>query len=85
MLELAEELRRQIARRITEESGAAPPPSPSADHLAAADAAIAAWAEQGEEELDLHAFRPLTPLQKLLADHQEIRERIADIHDRRLS
>jgi hypothetical protein len=85
MLQLAEELRRQIARRITEEAGAAPSPSPSADDLGAADAAITAWAEQGEEELDLRAFRPLTPLQRLLADHQQIRERIADIHDRRLS
>jgi hypothetical protein len=85
LLRLEEELRRRIALRIAEESGALPLPSPSEDQLAAADEAIASWAEAGEDEQDLRAFRPIGPLQKLLADHQAIVERILDIRDRRLS
>ena len=77
MLERAEALRHQIARRLVEESGVAPPPSLSADQLAAADEAIAAWTEQGEEEQDQRAFRPIGPLQELLAEHREMIERIA--------
>lgn len=84
MLQREEELRRLIALRLVEETGAAPPPSPSADHLAAADEAIAAWAEQGEEEQDQRAFRPIGPLQQLLAEHREVVERIFDERDRRL-
>lgn len=84
MLDRAEELRRQIARRLAEEVGAAPP-ALSADHLAAADEAIAAWAQQGEEEQDERAFRPIGPLQQLLAEHREMIERIVELQDRRLS
>lgn len=84
MLQREEELRLAIALRLVEETGAAPPPSPSADHLAAADEAIAAWAEQGEEEQDQRAFRPIGPLQQLLAEHREVVERIFDERDRRL-
>lgn len=84
MLQREEALRRQIALRLVEEAGATPPPSPSADHLAAADEAIAAWAEQGEEEQDQRAFRAMGPLQELLAEHLEILERILDERDRRL-
>lgn len=84
MLQREEELRHQIARRLAEEAGAVPP-TLSADHLAAADEAIAAWAEQGEEEQDQRAFRPIGPLQELLAEHQEMIERIIELRDRRLS
>lgn len=84
MLHRADELRRQIALRIVEEAGATPPPSPSADHLAAADEAITAWEEQGEEEQDQRAFRDIGPLQELLAEYQEIVERIVEERDRRL-
>lgn len=85
MLERAEELRRQIARRLVEEAGAPPPPSLSADQLAAADEAIAAWEEQGEEEQDERAFRPIGPLQELLAEHRDMVARIVELQDRRLS
>ena len=84
MLAREEELRRLIALRIAEEAGAPRPPSPSAEQLAAADDAIAAWAEQGEEEQDQRAFRPIGPLQELLAEHRDILERILDERDRRL-
>lgn len=75
-------LRGEIAGVIAREEGAS---AASARHLAAADAAIDAWAEEGEEALDQRAFRPLTPLQELLAEHRTLLERIADIQDRRLS
>lgn len=84
MLQRADELRRQIALRLVEEAGATPPPTLSAEHLAAADEAIAAWAEQGEEEQDQRAFRAMGPLQELLAEHLEIVERIVEERDRRL-
>lgn len=84
LLQREEELRHLIARRLVEEAGAPPPPALSADHLAAADEAIANWAEQGEEEQDQRAFRPIGPLQELLAEHLEIVERIVDERDRRL-
>lgn len=84
MLRREEELRLAIAQRLVEETGAAPPPSPSADQLAAADEAIAAWTEQGEEEQDQRAFRPIGPLQKLLAEHRAVVELIVEMRDRRL-
>lgn len=76
-------LRRAIASAIARDEGGGDQPSPG--HLAAADAAIDAWAEEDEEALDQRAFRPLTPLQELLAEHRALLERIADIQDRRLS
>lgn len=85
MLDRAEQLRQEIASRLVEEAGAPRPPSLSADHLTAADEAIAAWAELGEEEQDQRAFRPIGPLQQLLAEHREMVERIAELQDRRLS
>lgn len=84
LLQREEELRHQIARRLAEEAGAPRPPTLSAEHLAAADEAIAAWAEQGEEEQDQRAFRAMGPLQALLAEHRELLERIVDERDRRL-
>lgn len=84
MLQRADELRRRIALRLVEEAGAPPPPSLSEDHLTAADAEIAAWEEQGEEEQDQRAFREIGPLQELLAEYQGIVERIVEERDRRL-
>jgi len=80
-----QDLRRQIALRIAEEAGHKVGPTPSEEQLAAADEAIDAWSVELEAELDLRAFRELTPLQDLLADHHDIWLRIADIRDRRLS
>lgn len=89
MLSLEHDLRIRIALRIAQESrepGDEPRTgAPSEDQLSAADAAIAAWSEQHEAEQDMRAFRPLTPLQQLLADHDAIMERILDLRDRRLS
>jgi hypothetical protein len=78
-------LRAEIALAMARDDGGADRACPSPRHLAAADAAIDAWAEEGEEALDQRAFRPLTPLQELLAEHRSLLERIADIQDRRLS
>lgn len=77
-------LRRRIAERIALEQGASGEGPLSPQHLAAADAAIENWAEAGEEELDPQAFRPLTPLQDILAEHRAVCDRILDIRDRRL-
>jgi hypothetical protein len=85
LMTLEQELRQKIALRIAEESGRQVGTTPSEDQMAAADEAIDAWSQEVEHEQDLRAFQPLTPLQKLLADHQEITERILDIRDRRLS
>lgn len=82
--EREQELRRMIALRIAEEAGGPTGAAPSEAQLAAADEAIGTWNED-VEALDLRAFRELTPLQKLLAEHAEIQERILDIRDRRLS
>ncbi|MDX3807238.1 hypothetical protein ACXIUS_00935 [Bosea thiooxidans] len=78
-------LRRRIAERIAEESGALVHGDLSSGHLAAADAAIEVWRNEGEEMQDLAAFRPIGPLQELLAEHRAILERIDDMRDRRLS
>jgi hypothetical protein len=75
----------QIARKIAEEAGHPPGGTPSEALLLAADEAIASWNEEADFEHDARAFRPLTPLQSLLADHLAICERILDIRDRRLS
>lgn len=85
VLACEQELRRRIAERIAEESGAPVRGDLSPRHLAAADAAIEAWWSGGEEMQDLAAFRPIGPLQELLAEHSAILERIDDIRDRRLS
>lgn len=77
-------LRRQIAIRLAEEAGAPSPSDPPEEALAAADAAIEAWRAEGEEQQDLAAFRPIGPLQELLAEHRNVIERIQDMRDRRL-
>jgi hypothetical protein len=84
LLDREAELRRAIARRIAEEAVHPPAPAVSQDQLAAAEDAIAAWAAEGEEEQDLRAFRPLGPLQELLAEHAQIVEQIAEMRERRL-
>lgn len=85
ILDLEQELRGKIALRIAEEAGASPASHPSADQMQAADEAIEAWAAEGEDDQDMRAFRPMGPLQDLLAEHLRICERIMDIRDRRLS
>jgi hypothetical protein len=85
VLEAEQTLRLRIARRIAHEAGEGDSDALQAHHLRAADAAIEAWAEEADEVHDAHAFRPLTPLQELLAEHRAICERIVDIRDRRLS
>jgi hypothetical protein len=85
LLALEQELRRKIALRIAEEAGEQSGCDPSENQIAVADEAIANWIEAGEEDQDMRAFRPIGPLQQLLADHAQICERILDIRDRRLS
>lgn len=78
-------LRRRIAERLALEAGApADGVSPEA-WLTAADEAIETWESEGEEAQDSRAFRPIGPLQELLADHAALVERIAETLDRRLS
>lgn len=50
----------------------------------AARDAIAAWAATGEEEADLRALRPLSDLQKLLIEHDQLQALIAEELERRL-
>lgn len=78
-------LRLQIAARIAEEAGQPAGGTLSEAMLAAADAAILAWSEDGEEQHDLAAFRSIGPLQELLVAHRSLVERIDDMLDRRLS
>jgi hypothetical protein len=78
-------LRRRIAERLAEEAGTPVAGALSEEHLVAAEAAIEAWWHEGEEEHDPRAFRPIGPLQELLAEHRGILDRIEDIQDRRLS
>lgn len=78
-------LRRRIAERLALEAGAPLDGSLPEAWLAAADEAIEAWENEGEEAQDSRAFRPIGPLQDLLADHAALVERIADTLDRRLS
>ncbi|KRE17653.1 hypothetical protein ASE63_00105 [Bosea sp. Root381] len=85
VLEAEQAFRSRIALRLAEERGEPAGDAPSAAQMQAADEAIAAWVDEGEEEQDSRAFRPLTPLQTLLAEHRAICERILDIRDRRLS
>lgn len=78
-------LRRRIAERLALEAGA-PCDGPSLEAwLTGADEAIEAWENEGEEAQDSRAFRPIGPLQDLLADHAALVERIAETLDRRLS
>lgn len=79
------ELRGRIARRIADEAGTPIAGEPSEPELAAAEAAIEAWRREGENDADPRAFRPMGPLQHLLAEHSATCERIEDALDRRLS
>lgn len=85
LLAAEQALRLTIARRIAQENAETGSAAPARDQMAAADAAIEAWRAGGEDEHDPAAFRPIGPLQQMLADHAQICERIADICDRRLS
>lgn len=85
MLDYERALRGKIAARIAQEAGAAVGDTLTEAHFAAADEAISAWTETGEEEYDSQAFRPTGPLQDLLAEHLAVIERIMDERDRRLS
>lgn len=80
-----EALRRQIAERLALEAGGSLEGASPEAWLLAADEAIAAWQDEGEEAQDSRAFRPIGPLQDLLANHAALVERIADALDRRLS
>lgn len=77
-------LRRRIAERLALEAGA-PIEGALETWLTAADEAIETWESEGEEAQDSRAFRPIGPLQDLLADHASLVERIAETLDRRLS
>lgn len=80
-----DDLRRQIAERLALEAGMPCDGASLETWLTAADEAIEAWENEGEEAQDSRAFRPIGPLQDLLADHAGLVERIADALDRRLS
>ena len=84
MRERAALLRREIAL-LLDDGRAQVEGDPDEAAYAAADVAIAEWEEQGEEQADLRAFRPLTPLEERLAEYQSLLDRIADMLDRRLS
>lgn len=77
-------LRHRIAERLALEAGT-PVEGALESWLTAADEAIEAWENEGEEAQDSRAFRPIGPLQDLLADHAALVERIAETLDRRLS
>ena len=85
VVEAEQAIRARIALRVAQEQGQPAGDAPTEAQMEAADEAIIAWAEQGEEEQDERAFRPQTPLQRLLAEHRALCERILDIRDRRLS
>ena len=85
VLDAEQALRRRIALRIVEERAMPDAEDQLENHMRAADEAIEAWSDEAQDEHDDRAFRPLTPLQQLLAEHRAICERIHDIRDRRLS
>ena len=78
-------LRLQIAERLALEAGTPAEGASLEAWLTAADEAIETWVNEGEEAQDSRAFRPIGPLQDLLADHASLVERIAETLDRRLS
>lgn len=85
LLALEQQLRDQIALRLALERGEPAAQRPTEDQLAAADAAIDAWRDEPDSAWDPRAFRPQTPLQTLLAEHDAICTRIFDWRDRSLS
>jgi hypothetical protein len=80
-----DDLRQRIAERLALEAGAMFGGASLEAWLTAADEAIESWENEGEEAQDARAFRPIGPLQDLLAEHAALVERIADTLDRRLS
>ena len=78
-------LRQRIAERLALEAGTPIEGAVPECWLTAADEAIETWESEGEEAQDSRAFRPIGPLQDMLADHAALVERIADTLDRRLS
>jgi hypothetical protein len=78
-------LRQRVAERLALEAGTPIAGALPEAWLTAADEAIEAWSSEGEEAQDSRAFRPIGPLQDLLADHAALVERIAETLDRRLS
>ena len=78
-------LRREIAERLALEAGSTLDDTSLEGWLTAANEAIETWESEGEEAQDSRAFRPIGPLQDLLADHASLVERIAETLDRRLS
>jgi len=81
----AQALRGRIAQRLAEEAGRPTTEPLTEEWLAAADEAIEAWRNEGEEQQDLAAFREIGPLQQLLVDYCATADRIDDMLDRRLS
>ena len=71
-------LRREIAERLALEAGAPVGGESLEAWLMAADEAIEAWENEGEDAQDSRAFRPIGPLQELLANHASLVERIAE-------
>uniref|UniRef100_A0A9E8CTJ0 Uncharacterized protein n=1 Tax=Bosea sp. NBC_00436 TaxID=2969620 RepID=A0A9E8CTJ0_9HYPH len=78
-------LRHRIAERLALEAGSPAEGALPEAWLTAADEAIEAWENEGEEAQDSRAFRPIGPLQDMLADHAALVARIAETLDRRLS
>lgn len=85
LLELEQTLRGKIALLVAAADHPAGSSAPPGAAMAMADEAIAAWCDGGEEDQDMRAFRPLSPLQQALADHRMVIDRIVDLRDRRLS
>lgn len=79
MLNWKRDLLIEIGKAIARERG-----QPVADWEEAARDAIAQWTDTGEEEADLRAQRPLSDLQKLLIEHDQLEALIAEELERRL-
>lgn len=79
MLNRERDLLIEIGKAMARERG-----QPVQDWEEAARDAIAQWTETGEEEADLRALRPLSDLQKLLIEHDQLQALIAEELERRL-
>lgn len=79
MLNRERDLLIEIGKAIVRERG-----QPVEDWEGAARDAIAQWTDTGEEEADLRAQRPLSDLQKLLIEHDQLEALIAEELERRL-
>lgn len=85
LVALEQDLRHRIALSLAAERGEPVAALPSESQLAVAAQAIEAWQEDVDAVQDPRAFRPQTPLQILLAEHDEICARILELRERRLS